>query len=374
MVTLAFVVFLCAHGLVHLLGFMKAFGYAALPGLTVPISPIMGCVWLAAGGACVAAAVAVVAWPRGWWILGVLALVLSMSAVVSSWADARAGAAANAVVLVGVAFGVLAYGPTSLRAAYERDVAATQPVATEAPALIAESDLAPLPPVVQRYLRGAGVVGQPRVRDVAVRMHGRIRGAPDAPWMSFTSEQCNTFGDRPTRLFYMTATRAMLPIQGYHRFVGSPASMRVKAAALVPVLDESGDAMTQSETVTLFNDLVLMAPAALVDAPVTWQPEVTSGDRVTVRGRFAHLDRAVDAVVVFALDGRLIDFVSDDRYQASADGTTMTRQRWSTPMAEVRSFGQIRLAASGQARWHDERGSWAYLQLTIDDIRYNPGR
>jgi hypothetical protein len=40
--------------------------------------------------------------------------------------------------------------------------------------------------------------------------------------------------------------------------------------------------MSQSETVTLFNDMCIMAPATLVDAPIAWEPD-----------RCAHRQRAV---------------------------------------------------------------------------------
>jgi len=40
---------LLVHGVVHLVGFAKAFAYADLPQLTAPISRGMGLIWLAAG-------------------------------------------------------------------------------------------------------------------------------------------------------------------------------------------------------------------------------------------------------------------------------------------------------------------------------------
>jgi hypothetical protein len=43
----------------------------------------------------------------------------------------------------------------------------------------------------------------------------------------------------------------MIPVQGYHRDVGPTATMRVKAAALMPVVDVSGNEMNQGETVTM---------------------------------------------------------------------------------------------------------------------------
>jgi hypothetical protein len=379
MVTLAFVVFLVVHGLIHVLGFVKAFGYADLPALTLPIAPAVGVLWQVAACLFLAAALAVYACPRVWWLLGGLALVVSMVAIVPSWRDAKIGAAANGLVLIGVVFGALTYGPTSLRAAYDRDVDAALSTATrDRSSVVTDADLAGLPLPVQRYLRASGVVGQPRVVDMQVRIHGRIRSAPDAVWMPFTAEQHNTFGRTPARLFYMTATRAMVPVQGYHRFAGTPASMRIRAAAVVPLVDVSGDQMTRSETVTLFNDICVMAPAALLDSGVRWLPAIAAPgdatDHDTVRAQFAHLGHTVSADLVIDADGALVDFVSDDRFAASPDGTTMTRQRWSTPLRGVRGFGRVRLAGAGEARWHDGDRSWSYIELTIDEVRYNVGR
>ena len=378
MITFAFALFLVFHGLIHGMGFAKAFGYADLSGITQPISPVMARAWQAAGWLFVAAAVAIYAAPNMWWVLGLCAVAMSMIAMLPSWRDATFGAAANGLAIAGVIFGVLAYGPASLRATYERDVNASLVRATaNAHRVVTEADLGRLPAPVQRYLRTAGVVGQPRVNEMRVRMHGRIRGGPGMAWISFSSEQHNTFGDAPARMFYMTATRALVPIQGYHRFVASPASMLIKAAALVPVVDMTGPEMTQSETVTLFNDLCIMAPSALLDRSVAWdppppiEPNRKGPARTVVRGRFSHEGRTVTADLVFGLDGMLADFVSDDRYATSPDGTTMTRQRWSTPVRAVRPFGKVRLASAGEARWHEGDQSWSYLELTIDDVQYD---
>jgi hypothetical protein len=95
------------HGLIHLLGFAKAFRVAELPQLTQPISPLFGLVWLAAGLLFIATTVCLFAWPRWWWALGAVAIGVSMIAVSQSWTDARVGALANLVILIGVVFGFL---------------------------------------------------------------------------------------------------------------------------------------------------------------------------------------------------------------------------------------------------------------------------
>jgi hypothetical protein len=45
--------------------------------------------------------------------------------------------------------------------------------------------------------------------------------------------------------------------------------------------------------------------------------------------------------------------------------------RWSTPLADYRPFGPVRLASGGEAQWHEPSGDYAYIELTLDDVQYN---
>jgi hypothetical protein len=197
-------------------------------------------------------------------------------------------------------------------------------------------------------------------------MHGRIRNGRDTRWMPIRAEQYN-FMDEPARLFYLNASMFMIPVQGYHRYVGPSATMVVKAAALVRVAEASGDEMTQAETVTLFNDMCVMAPATLIDPAIAWE-EV---DARTARAVFTNAGHTIRAELSFNDAGELVNFWSDDRYQTSPDGTGNTRVRWSTPIGGYRSFGSVRLASEGEGRWHEPDGEYTYIQITIDDVQYN---
>jgi Family of unknown function (DUF6544) len=211
--TAVFAAFLILHGLIHLLGFAKAFGFAELPQLTQPIAPSYGVLWLIAGSLFLAAAASLFLWPRWWWAIGACAIVISTLVIVPSWSDAKFGAVANLVALVGVVFGFLAQGPASLRATYERDV--HHALAHVEPAdPITDADLTHLPAPVQQYLHTAGVVGHPRVHNFRAHMHGRIRNGPEARWIPIAAEQHNFIGE-PARLFYLTGSMFTIPVQGY---------------------------------------------------------------------------------------------------------------------------------------------------------------
>lgn len=93
------------HGLIHLMGAAKGLGWAEVSQLVEPISTRLGAVWLAAGLITVAAGVLLFGRVRWWWMVGAVAAVISQLAIVTSWADAKAGTIANVVLLVGVVYG-----------------------------------------------------------------------------------------------------------------------------------------------------------------------------------------------------------------------------------------------------------------------------
>jgi hypothetical protein len=186
----AFAIVLVVHGLIHLLGFAKAFEFAVLPQLTRPIPPSTGVLWLTAALLFLLTAGALFTWPRWWWAIGAVAVAWSMMAVAPSWADAKFGALANLIAVIGIVFGFLSQGPISLRAEYDRDV--DRGVARVGPAEpISVMDLAHLPAPEAQYLRATRVVGQPRIRNFRARLHGRIRSSRDARWIPLTAEQFN---------------------------------------------------------------------------------------------------------------------------------------------------------------------------------------
>lgn len=351
------------HGLIHLLGFAKAFGLAELPQLAQPISRPWGLLWLAAAALTLGAVAMVPLAPRWWWIVGAAALVVSQVVILSSWVDARFGTVANIVLLLGVVWGVAHQGPWSLPEEYRRDLALASPA--KAGEVLREEDLAGLPAPVQRYVRAAGAVGQPRVQSVRATWIGRIRAGPVEPWMSFTADQFNTF-DTPRRFFLMDAVMKGLPVDVLHAFDELGATMRVRLLALKTMVDAKGAALTRSETVTLFNDLCVLAPGELVRPSIAWEPV----DAHTARARYTQGSNTIAATLSFDGAGELVDFASDDR-NPSPDGSTVAPTRWTTPLRDYGQVGAARLPRKAETRWHPSSGAWTYGEFELRSVVYN---
>ena len=114
---------LVAHGLIHLLGAAKGFGWAAVSQLKEPIGPGGGALWLLAAMLLVASAALLAAGASTWWWAVVpLGAVVSQIAIVTSWSDAKYGTVVNLILLLAAAYGFAALGPTSFHAQF-RDLA-----------------------------------------------------------------------------------------------------------------------------------------------------------------------------------------------------------------------------------------------------------
>jgi hypothetical protein len=270
-----------------------------------------------------------------------------------------------AALLVAVGCGWAARA--SRRFAAEFDEVVEQHPPAHAGETVNEADLRGLPAPVARYLRAAGAVGRPRMREYRLTFTGRIRSGPDRPWMPFEAKQ-HSFVDEPIRLFLMHARTRGIPVQAFHRYEAGRAAMRVRLAGLVPIADASGEVMDVSETVTVLNDMCLLAPATLVDPRIEW----TALDDRSAMARFTVNGHTVSATLYFGDDGLLTDVVSDDRSRASDDGQSFTRMRFRTPVGDYRDFGGLRLPAYGEARWVSPEGEYAYGEFRISHLPSRP--
>jgi hypothetical protein len=144
--------------------------------------------------------------------------------------------------------------------------------------------------------------------------------------------------------------------------------MQVTIAGAVPIENACGDEMDRAETVTLFNDMCLLAPGTLIDPRIAWQPV----DATTAGARFTSGGQSIAATLFFNSAGELINFVSDDRSRSELEGA-FTARRFSTPVRDYRDFGPVRLMSFGEARWLLPEGEFTYGEFHLVDITYNNG-
>ena len=230
-----------------------------------------------------AGGVALLLGAQWWWVPAALGVVLSQILIFGDWSDAKAGTIANVLLLMPIVVAALGSAPWSFRARYEHDVTEGLHQPVTAPKLVTEADIAHLPAAVQRYLVFTGAVGRPQVQNYRLRFGGALRNGPDDKWMPMVAHQ-QSFVSPPARLFFVEGSMLGVPFDAYHRYVGPEATFQVRAASLVTMVDAHGAEMNHSETVTLFNDMFLLAPATLIDPQITWEEL----DPLTVRATWTN--------------------------------------------------------------------------------------
>jgi hypothetical protein len=231
--------------------------------------------------------------------------------------------------------------------------------------ILTERDISHLPGIVQKYMYYTGVVGREKVVNFRAVFIGGIRGRSTEAFMKLRSVQYN-FMDHPSRLFYIVASKMGIPVKGVHIYLNETAIMKIKILGLFTVVDAKGKEMNQGETVTVLNDMCVMAPASLTDSRISW--EII--DELSVRARFTNGSISVSANLFFEADGKLVNFISYDRYETT-DGKTYHNYPWLTPISEYKTIRGFRLPSKAELIYRHPDEELCYGKFELEDIEYN---
>jgi hypothetical protein len=132
---------------------------------------------------------------------------------------------------------------------------------------------------------------------------------------------------------------------------------------LIDVVKIQDESLAKGETVTVFNDMCLMAPGFLIDKRIAWE----SISDTTAKATLTNGAIKVSAVLYFNQQGQLIDFISYDRYE------TNTKQwlPFSTPVSEYKTINNMNLISYGEAVWHYPDSPFVYGKFLTKKIEYN---
>jgi hypothetical protein len=210
-----------------------------------------------------------------------------------------------------------------------------------------------------------GAVGKSKVHNFRAVCKGSMKRTIDGKWIGISSRQYDFF-DEYARLYSIQSSLFGIPFDGLHAYTGDRATMKINVAYFFPVVDAKGEKMNQSENVTLFNDMCLLAPSTLINKKIQWE----TIDKLTAKAKFTHNGITITALLSFNEKGELVNFVSDDRF-LSSDGKTYTNYPWSTPVKDYKDFNGRKVPIYGEAIWHMPGRDFTYAKFIIEEIEYN---
>ena len=347
------------HGLIHFMGVAKAYNYGNITQLTKYISKPVGLLWLITAILFIVAVLLFLLKKESWPYIAIIAAVVSQILIITVWKDAKFGTILNIIILfVAIASYATYHFEMEYKADVKRHLAKTNFPDSD---LLSEADIASLPNPVQKYIRYTGAIDKPKVKNMKIVFDGEMRDK-GKDFFKFTSVQYNFF-DEPARLFFMKAKIYGLPVPGYHCYQNENASMQIKMLGLFNVVNIKGNIMNKAETVTVFNDMCLMAPASMIDKRIVWTPI----DNLSAKATFTNGVNKISAVLYFNELGQLINFISDDRYAV----TDMKQYRFSPPVKEYIQMNGRNIWKYGETIWHYPDGEFVYGKFTLKNIEYN---
>jgi hypothetical protein len=369
MARILFAALIVMHGLLHLLGFVKAWGLAPVRQLsgttTFPLGEtalkIAGSLWLAALVAFAATATAFLLRKDWWWMIGASAVILSQMLIVLYWSDAWAGTAANLIILFCV---VVSWGSWKFDGSVQGEIEALLSSARRStPHLLTADSLAELPPPVRRFLERSNALGSPPAVAVRLKQTGTMMSKPDGGWTPFSAEQYFSV-EHPA--FIWKARMAMAPlvdVVARDRYSEGRGNMLIKALSLVTIADARGPEMDQG---TLLRYLAETAwfPSAALSPYIRWEPIDSTSAKATMT--FG----AVSASGTFTFDAEG-DVTRFEAKRYGEFGGKYSLETWSIAMKGYRSFQGIRIPNVSEVTWKLAGGDWTWLKLEITELEFN---
>ena len=358
----AFVFIVFVHGLIHLMGFLKAFRLADIRELTLHISGFAGMLWLCAACLFVMYGILMVTGVKYAWVVGLAAVVVSQILAIWFWKDARFATIPNLLILT---VAISAWGGQAFEKLTRRETQAAAAAVNRAGLSIFEEKVAAgLPEPVGRWLLASGAVGREHVVSGLVTQKARMKMKPgQEKWLHATASQITTV-DPPA--FVWTVNLQMNPLMhmaGRDKFVDGKGAMRILMNGLINVVNEAGEKLDEGTIQRYLGELVWF-PTLAVSPLVTWE----ALDEHSARATMTYMGTTGSGTFWFDAQGNFVRF-SAWRYMGNEPESE--RREWVLTVDDYREFDGIRVPSKMKATWRLEEGDWTWLDLEITDIQYN---
>ncbi len=359
------IVFIFIHGLIHLMGFLKAFRLAEISQIGKNISKTAGVIWLITVLIFLAAGIMLIAGNPRWWLPGALAVLVSQVLIFSAWKDAKFGTLANLLILAAVLVGFGAW--SSHRMAVKEYRSFSHDIHVQG-TIIAPEMLDSLPPVVQLWLKHANIVGREKTDWVFIRQTGTMRTSPEGKWVPFRALEWFRTGD-PAFLWLADVKYARgIHVTGKDRLENGKGQMLLKALSLFPVVNASGNEIDQGSMVRYLAETVWF-PSAALNPYIHWEQT----DSLQAKATMVYGGTKVTGTFTFNPSGDVVSFEAP-RYYFRKGGSTL--ENWFVKMDPegYKEFEGIRIPAKSSIIWKLKTGDYEWLKLEVTDERFNRRR
>lgn len=363
MTRIIFIIIIGIHGLIHLMGFLKAFNLAEIKELIQPISKSWGIIWFFTCLIFIAALIQYLVKNDYWWFTAIIAILASQALVIIFWQDAKFGTIPNVIILI-VSIVAVAEFSFDRKVSREIDNIFSQEKIT-GHSIITTEMINNLPIPIQKWITNSGLIGKERIYTVRLKQKAQMKMKLEQDkWTDAYAEQYVTI-DRPA--FIWKVDMQMMPfvnVAGRDKFVEGKGEMLIKILSLFPVVNSSDNEKINTGTIQRYLGEIVWFPSAALSPYITWEKI----DDFSAHASMSYKETTGSGIFYFTENGDFIKYIAL-RYMGSDDDAKL--KEWVITVSRSREMNGIKIPVKMEATWKLESGDWTWLQLEIIDIEYN---
>lgn len=355
------IILIFLHGLIHLAGFLKSFGFINLEEISHDISKPIGVLWLISTLLFFATGILYLLGKDSWIIPATLAIVISQLLIILTWQDAKFGTIPNVIILLSIIIGFFVWS-FNHQVSQEIKSIKEENFTKE---IITAQELNSLPPQVKQWLQNIGLVGKEKIHTVYFKQKGTMKLKPDQDkWSDALAEQYITT-DKPAFIWKVKMEMSpFVKVAGRDYFVDGEGKMLMKVASLIPVVNVSHNTKVNQSTLQRFLLELPWYPSMALSPFITWEEVNEHSARATM----TYKGTSGSAVFHFDNNGDLLK-VSAYRYKENGDNAELIEC-----VGEVKEntvIEGIKIPTNLHVSWVLDEGLFTWYRLEIYDVNFN---
>lgn len=362
MASYIFVFIVAFHGLIHLMGFLKAFQLVKIDSLTQPISKALGLMWLFSTLLFILSATLFLLKVSWWPIMAFVAVILSQLLIYKSWKDAKYGTIINLII---ICVSISGYGKYSFNQLInEEKKSLIAGIDYSDSTAITKSDINHLPVIVQKWMTNSGVVGNPKTNSVWLSQKGQMKTEPEAEWMPFEAEQFFDVNQSSFIWVVDAKANALIHMHGRDKLANGNGEMLIKLFSLINVVDEKNNPKINSAAMIRFLSETCWFPSVALSKQISWTPI----DSLSAKATLTINENTVSGIFKFNAEGEVIAFEAV-RYFGS--GENDTQELWLIENTSHTNFNGYHIPNKSTVTWKLKEGDYKWLELEVTELEYN---
>lgn len=362
MIRSIFLVLIVVHGLIHIMGFVKAFNLAEIEQLTLPVSRTAGLFWLLASILLLLSAVAFFIKTEWWWIVATVGFIFSQGLIITYWQDAKFGTIANIILLIGCSLG---YGNWNFNKMVQQEIDHFWSEVPVQSSFINQQSVENLPSLVQQWMARSRVTGKEKIQAVHFNQTGEMKTSPEGNWLPVNAEQY-VKTEVPGFLWIANVKAApFIHLAGRDKYLDGQGHMLIKLMSLIPVADSRGEKIDQGTLLRYLAEMIWYPTAALQDY-ISWEQL----DSQKVKATMTYGGITASGIFTFNDQGKVIGFEAQ-RYYDRREGATL--EKWVIAIDEnsYRSFEGIQVPTRVKVIWELDEGDFTWYKLEVRNLVFN---